>query len=189
MLERKTMNVEKMEQGMRLFLEGMEVEDTDGQHLKDTPKRIVKAWAESFLNGYAQDPKQVLGTIFQDPCSEMIVVKDIPFASMCAHHFLPFIGKAKIGYIPNGKIVGLSKLARVLECFSQRLQIQERLTQQVAEAINVALGAYGVGVILTATHQCMTLRGIKKPGSETITSSMLGVFRSDEKARHEFLSL
>lgn len=183
------MNTEKMEQGMKLFLEGMEVEDIDGQHLKDTPKRIVKAWSESFLGGYSQDPKQVLGTIFEDPCSEMIVVKDIPFASMCAHHFLPFIGKAKIGYIPNGKIIGLSKLARVLECFSQRLQIQERLTQQVAETIMIAINPLGVAVILEAEHQCMTLRGIKKPGSKTITSSLLGVFRSDEKTRAEFLSL
>ena len=182
------MNTEKMEQGIKLFLEGMEVEDTNSQHLVDTPNRIVRAWGESFLEGYSIDPRKALGKVFNDNCSEMIVIKDIPFASMCIHHLLPFVGTAKIGYVPNGKIVGLSKLARVLDCFAKRLQIQERLTQQIAEIIMEILQPHGVGVVLEAEHMCMALRGIKKPGSKTITSSLLGVFRTEQKARQEFLS-
>ncbi len=182
------MNIKKMTKGIRLFLEGMEVEDLEGQHLKDTPERIVRAWKDTFLAGYEQDPKVILSKKFEDPCEEMVVVKDIPFSSFCIHHLVCFQGTAKIGYIPHGQVIGLSKLARVLDCFAHRMQIQERLTTQVANAIMEELKPHGVGVVLTAEHECMTIRGVKKPGSKTITSCLLGVFRTDGRCRQEFLS-
>jgi len=180
------MNKEKMLQGMSLFLEGLGV-DLDNEHLVETPERIVRAWTESFAKGYKEDPVKHLEKTFTDEYDSMIVIKDIPFVSTCAHHLVPFYGKAKIGYIPNGIITGLSKLVRVLEGYARRLQIQERLTEQVAYAIDKTLEPKGVGVILEAEHMCMTIRGISKPGAKTVTSCLLGVMREDSSCRDEFL--
>jgi len=186
------MNRKMMAEGIFQFLKNAEClgDITEDEHLKDTPLRVVKAWSESFLSGYKEDPESLLAKTFEAKnFDEMVVVKDIPFVSMCSHHLLPFIGTAKIGYIPGECITGISKLARVLECFSKRLQVQEKLTTEVANTINEILQCRGVGVVLEAEHLCMTIRGIKKPGSKTVTSCLLGAVRSDAKARQEFLGL
>jgi GTP cyclohydrolase I len=178
-----------MENGIRIFLGGLGV-DLRNQHILRTPERVARAWADTFCNGYQQEPKKVLGTVFfTKEYDEMIVQKDIPFMSICQHHLIPFLGTAKIGYIPgkSGKIVGLSKLARLLDVFSQRLQIQEELTVEVAKILYDVLHPSGVGVVLTAEHMCLTQRGVRKPGSKTITSCLLGSMKKDPKTRAEFL--
>ena len=176
----------KIENGIILLLEGLGL-DPENQHLVKTPERVSRMWAETLAAGYDKDVKRILDVQFDDDYNEMVVVKDIPFMSTCSHHLVPFVGTAKIGYIPNGKVTGLSKLARVLDVFAQRLQVQERLTRQVANAINEALEPKGVGVVLSAEHMCMTHRGVKKPGSTTITSCLLGEMMDSAKTRSEFL--
>lgn len=162
-------------------------EDPEREGLLKTPERVAKAW-EYLTRGYTQDLTEVANdAVFQAEGSEMVVVKDIEFYSMCEHHLLPFFGRAHIGYIPNGKILGLSKFARITELFARRLQVQERLTTQVAEAIMELLEPQGVGVILEGQHLCMAMRGVEKQNSSTLTSSMLGVFRQDSKTRKEFM--
>lgn len=185
----KKMKLELMEDGIRMFLEGLCVDQTT-EHLKRTPQRVATAWFETFATGYTQDVKEILDIQFTNKgeYDQMIIVKDIPFCSMCTHHLLPFSGKAKIGYIPKGMITGLSKLARALEVFARRLQIQEQLTQEVAQALNTHLKPDGVGVVIEAEHTCMTQRGVAKPGSITITSCLLGTMRDDPKTRAEFLA-
>ena len=164
-------------------------EDPDREGLLDTPKRVVKSWAEIF-GGYKEDPAEILSTVFEDgACDEMVVLKNIEFNSMCEHHMLPFIGKAHIGYLPNGKVVGLSKLARLVDCFARRLQIQEKMTTQIAQSIQEKLNPKGVAVVIEAHHQCMSCRGVKKKNTTMITSSMLGAYRENPAARAEFLSL
>lgn len=165
-------------------------EDPNREGLEDTPKRVSKMYEEIF-GGYKQDPKAILSTTFEDPShQEMVIVKDIPFYSHCEHHMVPFFGMAHIAYIPNGRVVGLSKLARLTECFAKRLQIQERLTSQIADAIDETLSPLGVAVVIQAEHLCMAMRGIKKPGSNTVTSALRGVFRDNtNNARAEFMSL
>jgi GTP cyclohydrolase I len=181
------MNLKTMEKGIEMFLQGMAVSLAD-QHTKDTPRRVAKAWAETLGSGYEMDIQKILSVEFADNYDSMVVVKDIPFCSTCAHHLLPFYGTAKIAYIPNGKVTGLSKLARVLEAYSRRLQIQEQLTTQIAYAIQKYLKPKGVGVVLTGEHLCMSHRGVQKAGSKTVTSCLLGAMRSDSKTRAEFLS-
>jgi GTP cyclohydrolase I len=181
------MKKEIMEDAIRMFLNGLEI-DTFDQHLMKTPERVAKAWAESFGKGYELKVSDVLTVEFKEAYDEMIIVKDIPFYSMCAHHMIPFFGKAKIGYIPSGCVTGLSKLARVLDVYARRLQIQEQLTMQVASSINKLLKPKGVGVVLEAEHLCMTHRGVGKPGSMTITSCLLGAMRDEIETRHEFLN-
>jgi GTP cyclohydrolase I len=181
------MNQNKMEAGIKMFLQGMNL-DINNQHLKNTPKRVAKAWAATLGSGYEQDVKKILSVEFTDDYDSMVVIKDIPFSSTCIHHLLPFYGTAKIAYIPNGKITGLSKLARVLEVYARRLQIQEQLTVQIAKAIQKYLKPKGVGVVIIAEHQCMSHRGVQKAGSKTVTSCLLGAMRSDSKTRAEFLS-
>jgi GTP cyclohydrolase I len=139
------------------------------------------------MSGYQADPASILSRTFPSEGSEMIVIKDIPFVSMCAHHMLPFYGTARIGYVPGKEIVGLSKLARLLDAYAHRLQIQERLTQQVAQALEDTLAPLGVGVAIEAEHLCMTIRGVRKPGAKTVTSALRGVFLKPE-TRQEFLS-
>jgi GTP cyclohydrolase I len=164
-------------------------EDPARDGLLRTPERMEKAMA--FLTrGYQQTVDDVLhGALFDVDYDEMVIVKDIEFYSLCEHHLLPFYGKAHVAYLPHKKVVGLSKVARIVDLFARRLQVQERLTQQIAEAINDAVHPQGVGVVLDGQHLCMMMRGVEKQGSQTVTSSMLGVFKTQQQTRVEFLSL
>jgi GTP cyclohydrolase IA len=164
-------------------------EDPQREGLLRTPHRVAKSM-EFLTSGYHQDVETVLnGAIFNERYSEMVIVKDIDFYSMCEHHMLPFFGKAHVAYIPNGKIVGLSKIPRIVEVYSRRLQVQERLTQQIADTLYNALNPDGVGVVIEARHMCMMMRGVEKQNSSATSSAMLGVFREDARTRQEFLKL
>jgi len=164
-------------------------EDPNREGLLQTPHRVAKA-LEFLTDGYHQDVGKVLnGAIFSETYSEMVIVKEIDFFSMCEHHMLPFFGRAHVAYIPKGKIVGLSKIPRIVEVFSRRLQVQERLTQQIAQTLFDALNPEGVGVVVEARHMCMMMRGVEKQNSVATTSAMLGTFRDDVKTRSEFLNL
>ncbi len=164
-------------------------EDPDREGLQETPQRVARMYAEMF-QGMRQDPAVHLDKTFeQETYDEMVVVRDIEFASMCEHHLLPFTGRAHVAYIPEGRVVGLSKVARVVESLCRRPQLQERLTSQIAQLLMTRLGASGVAVVVEATHSCMTIRGVRKPGSTFVTSAMLGSFRERHATRAEFLSL
>ena len=165
-------------------------DDPDREGLVDTPRRVVKAY-EEFFSGYQVDPTDYLERTFEetDGYDEMIVLRDIAFVSHCEHHILPVLGKAHVAYLPNQRVVGISKLARVVEAYSRRLQIQERMTAQIANAIETALKPRGIAVVVEAEHQCMTTRGVMKPGVSMVTSRMLGAFREDAKTRLEFESI
>lgn len=163
-------------------------ENPSREGLRETPGRVVKSY-ESLFSGYDKDPRDVLTVFDDEKYDEMIVVKDIEFYSMCEHHMLPFFGRAHIGYIPNGKIVGLSKIPRIVDIFSRRLQNQERLTQQIAECLVDLLDPKGVGVVLEAKHFCMMARGVEKQNSSVSTSSMKGLFKERDNTRSEFLGL
>lgn len=168
---------------------GLLGENQEREGLLKTPKRVAHS-LRFLTHGYRQDPKKVLtGAIFEERYDEMVVVKDIELFSMCEHHMLPFYGKAHVAYIPNGKIVGLSKIPRLVEVFAKRLQVQERLTSQVANCLMETLNPQGVGVVIEALHLCMAMRGVEKSQSQTVTSAMLGNFRSSDRVRQEFLSL
>ncbi|HEV2140959.1 MAG TPA: GTP cyclohydrolase I FolE [Candidatus Dormibacteraeota bacterium] len=164
-------------------------EDPRRQGLRATPDRVSRALRE-LTDGYGVKPEEVIAdAIFDQDYDEMVLVKDIPFYSLCEHHMLPFFGQVHVGYLPKGKVVGLSKIPRLVEVFSHRLQIQEQLTNQVAEALNAALAPRGVGVVVEARHLCMEMRGVETPGGRMITSCMLGTFRRDPRTRSEFLDL
>jgi len=163
-------------------------EDPAREGMRATPKRVANMYAELF-GGLSEDPGRHLTAEFTEQYDEMVVLRNIPFYSMCEHHLLPFMGKAHVAYIPQGKVVGLSKLARVVESFARRPQVQERLTSQIAGLLMDKLNAKGVGVIIEATHTCMTIRGVKKPGSVMVTSAMLGSFRSNPSTRSEAITL
>jgi GTP cyclohydrolase IA len=164
-------------------------DDPEREGLRDTPKRVADAYEEFFV-GYSVDPVELLARSFEETegYDEMVVLRDIRFESHCEHHMAPIIGRAHIAYLPGKRVVGISKLARVLEAFSKRLQIQERLTAQVANSIQDVLRPKGVAVVLDATHQCMTTRGVHRPGVTMVTSHMLGAFRTDPSTRREFLA-
>ncbi len=162
-------------------------EDPTREGLRDTPRRIAEMYRELF-SGLRRDPAEVLQVSFDEGHSEMVIVKDIPFYTVCEHHLLPFHGMAHVGYIPRGRVVGISKLARAVEILARRPQLQERLTSQVADSIMTTLEPHGVGVVLEGTHLCMTMRGVKKSGSRVVTSAMRGAFKS-VATRTEFLSL
>jgi GTP cyclohydrolase IA len=181
-------DLEKIAQGVRLMLEGIgENPDRDG--LKETPRRVADFYAE-LTEGLWQDASEHIKALPGDSHDEMVIVKDITFASVCEHHLAPFFGKCHIAYIPSGgRIVGLSKLARITDIFSKRLQVQERLTQQIAETLFDNLQPLGVMVVMEAEHTCMTMRGVKKAGSKTVTSAVLGGFRKDPRTRAEAMSL
>ncbi|MEM9208640.1 MAG: GTP cyclohydrolase I FolE [Pseudomonadota bacterium] len=165
-------------------------DDPDREGLLDTPKRVALAYKDWF-SGYAEDPVQYLERTFEEVegYDEMIVLRDIDFESHCEHHMAPIIGKAHVGYLPNNKVVGISKLARVVETFARRLQVQEKMTAQIANCIQDVLKPRGVGVIINASHQCMTTRGVHKTGVSMVTSQMLGSFRKDARTRTEFLQI
>jgi len=164
-------------------------EDPQREGLLDTPKRVRKAW-EFICGGYKQDPHEIMkSALFTSSNNEMVIVKDIEFYSTCEHHMLPIIGKAHVAYIPNGKVIGLSKIPRVVDVFSRRLQIQEQLTEQIADAINEAIEPKGVAVVIDARHMCMEMRGVQKISSTTITSALRGIFKEEKKTKDEFLSI
>ena len=165
-------------------------DDPDREGLTGTPERVVRAY-EEFFAGYNDDPVALLATTFEETAAydEMIVLRDIRLESHCEHHIVPILGKAHIGYLPAGRVVGISKLARLVEVFAKRMQIQEALTSQIADTIQEALKPHGVGVVIEAAHQCMTTRGIRKPGVSMVTSRMLGSFRDDPATRREFLAM
>ncbi len=161
-------------------------EDPQREGLRDTPRRVADMYAEVFA-GLGQNPGKYLTVGFEEHHKEMVILRDIPFTSMCEHHLLPFVGRAHVGYIPAGRIVGLSKLARVVEGFARRPQLQERLTSQIADTIVEQLKPVGVGVVIEAQHFCMIVRGVKKPGSMMVTSATRGIFRTNPPTRAEFL--
>lgn len=179
---------DKLEKAVRMILEAIG-EDPEREGLKETPARVARMYQEIFC-GLWEDPHDHLQKMFSEEHEEMVLVKDIPIYSMCEHHLLPFFGKAHVAYIPRrGNVTGLSKLARVVEGFAKRPQLQERLTSQIADAIMKKLSPHGVLVVLEAEHMCMTLRGVRKPGSKTITSAVRGSFQKNEVTRAEALSL
>ena len=165
-------------------------DDPSREGLLETPKRVVKSY-EEFYEGYDKDPKEILSKVFEEieVYDEIVLVKDIPLQSHCEHHMVPIIGKAHVAYLPDQRVVGLSKLARVVDMFGKRLQTQETMTAQIADTINDVLQPKGVAVVIDAEHQCMSSRGVNKHGSSTITSRMIGVFRENQKSRMEFLNL
>ncbi len=165
-------------------------DDPDREGLVGTPKRVVRAY-EEFFAGYNEDPVALLSTTFEETAAydDMVVLRDIRLESHCEHHIVPILGKVHIGYLPAGRVVGISKLARLVEVFAKRMQIQEALTAQIADTIQEVLKPRGVGVVIQAAHQCMTTRGIRKPGVSMVTSRMLGSFRDDSATRREFLAM
>jgi GTP cyclohydrolase IA len=181
-------NHEQIEHAVRLILEAIG-EDPNREGLQDTPKRVAKMYAEVFA-GLNEDPREHFQTIFGEDHEELVLVKDIPFYSMCEHHLVPFFGVAHVAYIPRGgKVTGLSKLARAVEAVARRPQLQERITSTIADSIVETLDPHGVMVVIEAEHMCMTMRGVKKPGAKTVTSAVRGVFVNDQAARAEVLSL
>lgn len=182
-----TIDVPRIERAVREILIAVG-EDPDREGLRETPARVARMYAELF-RGLRADPRRHLKKVFVEKYDEVVLVKDISFESMCEHHLLPFMGKAHIAYLPDGKVVGLSKLARVVEDVSRRPQVQERMTEDIADLMMEELSAKGVAVIIEAVHTCMTVRGIRKPGSLCVTSAVRGIFRTNASTRAEVLTL
>ncbi|HLB74281.1 MAG TPA: GTP cyclohydrolase I FolE [Sedimentisphaerales bacterium] len=183
----KTIDTERIAKAVREILLAVG-EDPQREGLKQTPLRVARMYAE-LLGGMHEKPDKHLRSLFAENYDEIVVLRDIPFYSICEHHMMPFIGSAHVAYLPTGAVLGVSKLARIVECFARRLQTQERLTYQIADFLMSRLETRGVAVVLEASHSCMTIRGIKKPGSEMVTSALRGIFRKDPKSRSEVLSL
>ena len=181
------MDMDKLATAARLILEGIG-EDPDREGLRDTPQRIARMYREVFA-GLETDPETNLKTIFSEKYDEIVLLKDIPFFSMCEHHLLPFTGKAHVAYMPDGKVLGLSKLARAVDAFARRPQVQERLTNQIADIIEKVAEPRGVVVVIEATHTCMTIGGVKKSGSQMVTSAVKGIFRENPATRSEVMNL
>ena len=183
----KTVDLKAIEKATRDIIVAVG-EDPDRQGLRDTPQRVARMYAELF-SGLYEDPAAHLGVEFTESYDEMVALRDIPFYSMCEHHLLPFVGRAHVAYLPRGRVIGVSKLARIVEAFARRPQVQERLTMQIADMLMDNLDAKGAGVIIEATHTCMTIRGVKKPGAVMVTSAMRGTFRSNLATRSEAIDL
>ena len=182
----KTIDTERIRKAVKEIILAVG-EDTEREGLKKTPERVARMYAE-LLGGMHEDPKKHL-SIFSENYDEIVLLRDVPFYSICEHHLMPFIGSANVAYLPSGTVLGVSKLARIVDCFARRLQTQERLTYQIADFIMNSLKPKGVAVVLEASHSCMTIRGIKKPGSVMVTSALRGIFRRDPKSRNEVMSL
>jgi GTP cyclohydrolase IA len=180
-------DIERIEKAVKEILLAVG-EDVEREGLKKTPTRVANMYAE-LLAGMHEDPKQHLRSVFTEDYDEIVLLRDIPFYSICEHHLMPFIGSAHVAYLPSGGILGVSKLARIVDCFARRLQTQERLTGQIADFIMNNLKPRGVAVVLEASHSCMTIRGVKKPGSVMVTSAIRGIFKRDPKSRSEIMSL
>jgi GTP cyclohydrolase I len=178
---------EKLIKASRMILEAIG-EDPDREGLRRTPERMARMYEEVFA-GLHHDPKKIIGVLFNERYDEVVLVKDISFTSMCEHHLLPFVGKAHCAYLPNGRVLGISKLARVVDLYAKRPQVQERLTNQVADLIEEMAQPRGVAVVLEASHTCMTIRGVQKPGSRVITSAVRGIFRENAASRAEVMAL
>ena len=187
MNNQKYFDEKKATDGIKIFLEAFGL-DLKSDGLIETPMRIVNAYKE-FLGGNEDDNEKILSTTFITKYEDMVIVKDIPFVSICEHHFLPFWGEAHVSYLPKGKVVGLSKIARLVDNIAKQPQIQERLTREIADIIQNYLNTDGVAVVIKAQHSCMSFRGVKKSGVELITSAMNGNFRNDAKTRNEFISM
>jgi GTP cyclohydrolase IA len=185
--QKKKVDEARIEKAVREILSAVG-EDLNRDGLKDTPARVARMYGE-LLAGMHDDPNTHISRVFNEDYDEIVLLRDIPFYSMCEHHLMPFIGSAHVAYLPSGKILGVSKLARIVDCFARRLQTQERLTSQIADCLMTNLKAQGVAVVLEASHSCMTIRGIKKPGSVMVTSAVRGLFRKDQRSRNEIMSL
>ncbi len=180
-------DLERIQRAVAEILEAVG-EDPDRPGLRDTPRRVARMYQEMFAGLHA-DPARHLEVVFPEEYDEMVLIRDIPFTSMCEHHLLPFSGVAHVAYIPDGQVTGLSKIARVVEEVSRRPQVQERMTQEIADLINTHLNTTGVAVVISAEHSCMAIRGIRKHGSSTVTSALRGLFKTSESTRAEFMSL
>ncbi len=180
-------DIERIEKAVREILRAIG-EDPEREGIKGTPNRVARMYAELF-SGLKDDPRRHIQSAYAENYDEIVLLKDIPFYSMCEHHLLPFMGQAHVGYVPRGNVLGVSKLARIVANFARRPQVQERLTTEIAEFLMKEINARGVAVVIEATHTCMTIRGVKKPGSVMVTSAMLGLFRSDARSRSEVMSL
>lgn len=178
---------EKVKRAARLMLEGIG-EDPDREGLRETPERIARMYGELFA-GRETDGREEMSKVFSVLAGQMVLEKDISFYSMCEHHMLPFFGKAHIAYLPQDKVVGLSKLARTVEIYARRLQLQERMTQQIADAVSAFLAPKGVMVVTEAEHMCMTMRGVRKPGSRTVSAAVKGAFETDDALREQFFRM
>jgi len=187
MAEKVKIDSAKIEKAVREILDALG-EDADRDGIKLTPKRVANMYAE-LLAGSREDPTDYVRGLFREKCDEIVLLRDIPFYSICEHHLMPFIGKAHVAYLPKEFVIGVSKLARIVDCFAKRLQVQERLTAQIADFLNEHLKPQGVAILLEASHSCMTIRGIKKPGSVMATSALRGIFKKDPRSRAEVLSL
>jgi len=185
--ENAKVDIERIEAAVKEILLAVG-EDIEREGLKGTPGRVARMYAE-LLGGMLEDPKRHLRRVFSENYDEIVLLRDIAFYSICEHHLMPFIGSAHVAYLPAGAVLGVSKLARVVDCFARRLQVQERLTDQIADFLMDSLKPRGVAVVLEASHSCMTIRGVKKPGSLMVTSSLRGIFRRDPRSRNEIMSL
>lgn len=183
----KPVDIERIERAVREILSAVG-EDPDREGLKATPWRVANMYVE-LLEGMQHEPSEHLQSIFHEKYDEVVLLRDIPFFSICEHHMMPFIGTASVAYLPDGKVLGVSKIARIVDCFAKRLQVQERLTAQVADFLMDNLKPKGVAVVIEASHSCMTIRGIRKPSSEMVTSALRGLFKTDPRSRAEVLGL